>query len=217
MRPRRRAGGDTPQGPGGDVPGEDAQLAAHARAIVIHPNVATRPTYPLGQPNRQASGGRTSAARLDEAVGLARALELEVVSSGIVNVTRARPAPLLGSGKVDELAGLVRAEHGELVVVDATLSPVQQRNLEKEWKVKILDRTGLILEIFGDRAATREGVLQVEMAALSYQRTRLVRARGRPVVDTDPVCEDDYAPVAGEAAWSVPPKAGEAPEPPPGG
>lgn len=83
---------------------------------------------------------------------------------------------LFGSGKIEELKTLFKAEEVELVLIDGPVSPVQQRNLEKAWKVKILDRTGLILEIFSDRARTREGVLQVEMAALSYQRTRLVRA-----------------------------------------
>ncbi len=89
---------------------------------------------------------------------------------------KARPGTLFGTGKLAELGAKLKAEEIELVLIDGPVTPVQQRNLERDWKVKILDRTGLILEIFSDRAATREGVLQVELAALSYQRTRLVRA-----------------------------------------
>ena len=93
-----------------------------------------------------------------------------------MRVARATPGTLFGSGKVEELGQRMKAEEIALVLVDGPVTPVQQRNLEKEWGVKLLDRTGLILEIFADRARTREGVLQVELAALSYQRTRLVRA-----------------------------------------
>lgn len=114
---------------------------------------------------------------LAEAVALAAALpDLDVVGSDVVRLARPHPGMLFGSGKIEELGAAFKAAEAELVLVDGPLSPVQQRNLEKAWKVKILDRTGLILEIFSDRARTREGVLQVEMAALSYQRTRLVRA-----------------------------------------
>jgi GTP-binding protein HflX len=110
-------------------------------------------------------------------VALAAALPgLEVVGSGIVRLAKPHPGHLFGTGKIAELAETLKEAEVELVLVDGPVTPVQQRNLEKEWKVKILDRTGLILEIFSDRARTREGVLQVEMAALSYQRTRLVRA-----------------------------------------
>jgi GTP-binding protein HflX len=120
---------------------------------------------------------RAPAYALQEAVALASALPgLEVAGSDIVRLPNPRPATLFGPGKVDELGALIKAQEVELVLVDGPLTPVQQRNLERAWKVKILDRTGLILEIFSDRARTREGVLQVEMAALSYQRTRLVRA-----------------------------------------
>lgn len=101
---------------------------------------------------------------------------LEVLGGEVVRLMRPTPATLFGSGKVAELGEMLEAEEIELVLIDGPLSPVQQRNLEKAWGLKILDRTGLILEIFSDRAATREGVLQVEMAALSYQRSRLVRA-----------------------------------------
>ncbi|SEP59872.1 GTPase HflX [Thalassovita taeanensis] len=114
---------------------------------------------------------------LDEAVALAAALpEIDVVGSEIVRLPKAHAGYLFGKGKIAELKDRMKAAEVDLVLVDGTVTPVQQRNLEKEWGVKLLDRTGLILEIFSDRARTREGVLQVEMAALSYQRTRLVRA-----------------------------------------
>jgi hypothetical protein len=110
-------------------------------------------------------------------MALANALpELDVVGVRGVRLPRVHPGMLFGSGKVDDLKARFKAEDIALVLVDGPVSPVQQRNLEKEWGVKLLDRTGLILEIFADRARTREGVLQVELAALSYQRTRLVRA-----------------------------------------
>ncbi|SLN18369.1 GTPase HflX [Pseudoruegeria aquimaris] len=135
------------------------------RAWVLHPDIKT-------EKSRRAPGPA-----LEEAVSLARALpDLEVVGSEVVPLPKAHPGQLFGSGKVEELAARLKAEEIELVLIDGPVTPVQQRNLEKVWKVKILDRTGLILEIFSDRARTREGVLQVEMAALSYQRTRLVRA-----------------------------------------
>jgi GTP-binding protein HflX len=126
-------------------------------------------------PGREPSE-RSPQARLEEAVGLAAAIDLEVVASGRVPVPSPRPATLFGSGKVEELKGLVRAEDAGLVIVDHPLTPVQQRNLETAWEVKVLDRTGLILEIFGERARTREGRLQVELAHLVYQKSRLVRS-----------------------------------------
>ena len=119
---------------------------------------------------------RSSQARLEEAVGLAAAIDFDVRASGIVPVAAPRPATLFGSGKVEELKGLIRAEEASLVIVDHPLTPVQQRNLETAWDVKVLDRTGLILEIFGERARTREGRLQVELAHLVYQKSRLVRS-----------------------------------------
>jgi GTP-binding protein HflX len=118
---------------------------------------------------------RSPEARLDEAVGLARAIDLSVVSSGIVALSDIRPATFIGKGKVEEIAGLVKTEDAGIVVMDCALSPVQQRNLEKAWSAKVVDRTGLILEIFGRRARTREGALQVELAHLTYQKSRLVR------------------------------------------
>ena len=135
------------------------------RAWVLHPDIRSDPDR------------RDAVSALDEGVSLARALpDLDVVGSQIVRLDRAQAGYLFGSGKIDELKSQFAAEEIELVLIDGPVTPVQQRNLEKRWKVKILDRTGLILEIFSDRARTREGVLQVEMAALSYQRTRLVRA-----------------------------------------
>jgi GTP-binding protein HflX len=135
------------------------------RAFVLHPDIAAD------------GSGRDPARALDEAVALARALpELEVVGQDVVRLAKVHPGQLFGTGKTDELAARLKAEEVDLVLVDGPVSPVQQRNLEKHWDVKLLDRTGLILEIFADRARTREGVLQVELAALSYQRTRLVRA-----------------------------------------
>jgi GTP-binding protein HflX len=114
---------------------------------------------------------------LEEAVSLADALPgLEVLGADVVRLPRIHPGTLFGSGKVEELKALFHGAEVGLVLVDGTVSPIQQRNLEKEWGVKLLDRTSLILEIFADRARTREGVLQVELAALSYQRSRLVRA-----------------------------------------
>lgn len=115
-------------------------------------------------------------AKLSEAVGLAEAIDLDVRASGAVIVSTPRPATLFGSGKVEELSGLIAAEEAELVIVDHPLTPVQQRNLERAWKAKVLDRTALILEIFGRRARTKEGRLQVELAHLDYQRSRLVRS-----------------------------------------
>jgi GTP-binding protein HflX len=119
---------------------------------------------------------RTVAARRDEAVGLAAAIDLEVMDTVTVGLNTPRPATLIGKGKVEEIGGLVTAHDAGLVFVDAALSPVQQRNLEKAWKAKVVDRTGLILEIFGRRARTKEGALQVELAHLSYQKSRLVRS-----------------------------------------
>jgi len=113
---------------------------------------------------------------LEEAVGLAQAIRLDVVGAEIASITRPRPSSLLGSGTLDTLGGLISDNGVGVVVIDGALSPVQQRNLERHWQAKVIDRTGLILEIFGARARTHEGRLQVELAALSYQRSRLVRS-----------------------------------------
>ncbi|WP_018697940.1 GTPase HflX [Amorphus coralli] len=148
---------------------------ARTRALVILPD--------LKQPvdARAASAGspvpeRSPDARLEEAIGLALAIDLDVVASGIVKLATQRPATLFGTGKVEELKLQVTTAEASLVVVDYPLSPVQQRNLERAWGVKVLDRTALILEIFGDRANTREGALQVELAHLQWQKSRLVRS-----------------------------------------
>src|SRR5262249_36338926 len=130
---------------------------------------------PISAAARAKAELRSPDARLDEATGLARAIDLNVISSGVVPLGGIRPATFIGKGKVEEIAGLVKSERAGIVVVDGTLSPVQQRNLEQAWGAKVLDRTGLILEIFGRRARTREGSLQVEHAHLTYQKSRLVR------------------------------------------
>jgi GTP-binding protein HflX len=148
--------------------------SATGRAIVIGPYVRQRAARSLVA--RAEQGERAPAARLEEAVGLARAIELDVVQSGIVPLNDIRPATYIGKGKVDEIAGLVKTLEAGIVIVDGALSPVQQRNLEKAWNAKVLDRTGLILEIFGRRARTKEGSLQVELAHLTYQKSRLVRS-----------------------------------------
>jgi GTP-binding protein HflX len=113
---------------------------------------------------------------LAEAVGLAEAIDLEVVRQDIVPIGRRRPSSLIGKGAVDSLGHLVRVWEIDVAVVNAALTPIQQRNLERAWDCKVIDRTGLILEIFGARARTKEGNLQVELAALTYQRSRLVRS-----------------------------------------
>jgi GTP-binding protein HflX len=144
------------------------------RALVIEPHLRSR--SPAAADARAKAALRSPDARLDEAVGLARAIDLNVVSSGIVQLGEIRPATFIGKGKVEEIAGLVKTDDAGIVVMDCALSPVQQRNLEKAWDAKVLDRTGLILEIFGRRARTREGALQVELAHLTYQKSRLVRS-----------------------------------------
>jgi GTP-binding protein HflX len=120
--------------------------------------------------------GRSHEARLSEALGLAQAIGVEIVAGQIAPLAQIRPASYLGKGKAAELAALVSAEEIDLVVMDCALSPVQQRTLENAFAAKVIDRTGLILEIFGRRARTREGALQVELAHLAYQKSRLVRS-----------------------------------------
>lgn len=137
---------------------------------MLHPEIR-------GADRGRDGGDRLPEHRLAEAVALAAALpHLDVVGAEVVRLPKVTPGQLFGSGKVEELGERFEAAEAGLVLVDGPVTPVQQRNLEKAWNVKLLDRTGLILEIFADRARTREGVLQVELAALSYQRTRLVRA-----------------------------------------
>jgi GTP-binding protein HflX len=119
---------------------------------------------------------RAAEARLAEAVGLAASIGVTIVHAAIHPLRQRRPATLLGAGQIEMVAVAVREQEVGVVIVDAALTPVQQRNLERAWNAKVIDRTGLILEIFGERAATREGTLQVELAHLEYQRTRLVRS-----------------------------------------
>jgi GTP-binding protein HflX len=119
---------------------------------------------------------RSAQERLDEACGLAAAIDLDIIGSTLVPLAAIRPATYVGTGRMDEIAARVKDERIDLVIMDCALSPVQQRNLEKAWSAKVLDRTGLILEIFGRRARTREGTLQVELAHLEFQRSRLVRS-----------------------------------------
>jgi GTP-binding protein HflX len=144
------------------------------RALVLEPYLRGRAA--ASAQSRPGATARTPSSRLDEAVGLARAINLNVVSAGIVPVGAIRPATFIGKGKAEEIAGLVKTQDAGIVVMDCALSPIQQRNLEKAWNAKVLDRTGLILEIFGRRARTREGALQVELAHLNYQKSRLVRS-----------------------------------------
>ncbi|MEP9378966.1 GTPase HflX [Aquabacter sp. CN5-332] len=154
--------------PGAGLQGID-RLAPPTRCAVITPTLTKRAA-------RSAEERRSPEARLEEAAGLALAIDLDVVYRGLVPLSEVKPATYLGSGKVEEIAGIVLAEEVGLVFVDAALSPVQQRNLEKAWATKVVDRTALILEIFGRRARTKEGALQVELAHLTYQRSRLVRS-----------------------------------------
>ncbi len=135
------------------------------RAVVIEPDLKSA-----------RADLRSPEARLEEAVGLTRAIDLDVIEQGVVTLSDIRPATYIGKGKVDEIAGLVKSAEAGIVIMDCAISPVQQRNLEKAWNAKVLDRTGLILEIFGRRARTKEGALQVEHAHLTYQKSRLVRS-----------------------------------------
>ncbi|MFN4297796.1 MAG: GTPase HflX [Brevundimonas sp.] len=143
-----------------------SKLIDHApavqRAVVIHPD-------------GRGTSARLAEERLGEAVGLSGALDLDVRAAEVARLRRTVPATLFGMGKVDEIAALIRAAEADVVVIDDALTPVQQRNLEKAWEVKVIDRSGLILEIFGRRARTAEGRLQVELARLDYERSRLVR------------------------------------------
>ncbi len=140
---------------------------AATRALVIH----------IEQKNRKSGDAlRDAETKLAEAVGLAQAIDLTIAHTLIAPLTKPKPSTLLGEGKVKEIAELVEEFEDGLVIVNSQLSPIQQRNLEKAWDTKVLDRTGLILEIFGRRASTREGTLQVEMAHLQYQKSRLVRS-----------------------------------------
>ncbi len=135
-----------------------------SHAYVIFPDLKEKTTV------------RSAQARLQEAVGLTHAIDLSVKGSEVITLREIRPATYLGSGAVDRLKPLLKEREVDVVIMDCALSPIQQRNLEKAWDTKVIDRTALILEIFGERAHTREGVLQVELAHLTYQRSRLVRS-----------------------------------------
>ncbi len=135
-----------------------------ARALVLEPLLKSEPTT------------RNPEAMLAEAVGLAEAIALEIAAAALQPISNPVPATLFGSGQVAHWGQLIEAEQIQLAVIDHALSPVQQRNLERHWRCKVIDRTSLILEIFGERARTKEGQLQVELAALNYQKSRLVRS-----------------------------------------
>jgi GTPase len=142
------------------------------RCLVLHPDIKS-----LSQ--CRAVGARTfreSSSRLHEAISLSKSIKLDVFKAQIIAVNRPKPATLMGRGVVDEFQSYIEKKNIDVIVVDGILSPVQQRNLELAWKAKVIDRTALILEIFGARARTKEGKLQVELAALNYQRSRLVRS-----------------------------------------
>ncbi len=143
------------------------------RAVVIIP------VLKQGRPPKDASATtplRSMEAKLEEAKGLALAIDLHISQGLIVPVNQPRPATLFGSGKIEDIKHLLEETDSGLVIIDHPLTPVQQRNLEKEWNAKVIDRTGLILEIFGRRASTKEGTLQVDLAHLNYQKGRLVRS-----------------------------------------
>ncbi|MET3692290.1 GTPase HflX [Methylobacterium goesingense] len=154
----------------------EGDIAAATHTLVVGPYLGRAAVAARGNPSGSPEALRSTEARLDEAAGLAAAIELDVVEAIVAPVQRIRPSTYLGKGRVEELAGVIRAREIGLVVMDCALSPVQQRNLEKAFGCKVIDRTGLILEIFGRRASTREGTLQVEHAHLAYQKSRLVRS-----------------------------------------
>jgi len=153
----------------------ERRRAEETRALVVGPYLTEKARRSRDSALAKASE-RDPDARLQEAAGLARAIDLDVLGSVYVPLSQIRPATFLGKGKVEELAARIKDEAIELVMMDCALSPVQQRNLEKAFGAKVIDRTGLILEIFGRRSRTREGSLQVELAHLAYQRSRLVRS-----------------------------------------
>jgi GTP-binding protein HflX len=146
-----------------------------AHGVSAAPPVRAAVILPWDREDR-AVAVRAAEARLTEATNLAAAIGLVVVHSAIVPLRAVRPSTLLGSGQIELVAQAIAGQSVAVIIVDTELSPVQQRNLERAWSCKVIDRTGLILDIFGERAATREGALQVELAHLEYQRSRLVRS-----------------------------------------
>ncbi|WP_081650238.1 GTPase HflX [Azospirillum brasilense] len=167
-RPSPRSAASVSRSVQGNDP-DGAGPPSAGRALVILPVLTTHP-------DDGNAAVRQPDARLSEAIALAQAIRLEVPHAEVIRIARPDPATLFGRGTAERIGGMVEAFHADLVVIDHPLSPVQQRNLEKALKVKVIDRTGLILEIFGARARTREGMLQVELAALTYQKSRLVRS-----------------------------------------
>jgi len=148
---------------------EAVAAGSSGRALVVYPHLRQANTDP-------SAAVRSPEARLEEAIGLARAIDLDIVGSEVIRLHEPRPATLIGKGGVEALGLQIEEKEVGIAVIDGMLSPVQQRNLERAWKCKVIDRTGLILEIFGARARTHEGRLQVELASLTYQRSRLVRS-----------------------------------------
>ncbi len=146
----------------------DDLLAGAATTLVLHPHFKYK--------KATSTARRDPEARLGEAVGLAQAIHLDIQHAEVIPVREIRPSTLFGTGMVSQLKGLISFENIKLAIIDSALTPIQQRNLEKQWQCKVIDRTSLILEIFGERARTAEGRLQVELAALTYQRSRLVRS-----------------------------------------
>ncbi|MDC9824706.1 GTPase HflX [Devosia sp. ZB163] len=159
----------------GDEYDDEAAQKGGPQAFIDHRLAPTRVGLVIPDVRGRAAN-HTIEARKAEFEGLASAINVDIVFSEIAKVREVKPATFIGGGHVDEIAKRVKADEIELLLVDAALHPIQQRNLEKETGSKVLDRTGLILEIFGERAATREGVLQVELAHLNYQKSRLVRS-----------------------------------------
>ena len=141
------------------------------RSLVIHPDLKLPPRL-----RERGGDGRSPQARLEEAVALTRAIDLDIAHACVVPLAKPKPATLIGAGAVETLGAIIQENEIAVAIVDGVVSPVQQRNLERAWKCKVIDRTGLILEIFGARARTHEGRLQVELASLTYQRSRLVRS-----------------------------------------
>jgi GTP-binding protein HflX len=154
----------------------ESEFELAAKAVASNTNTCVLVPVLKNPKLNKDSHTRTSLAKLDEAVGLAAAINLNVKLAEIVHLQSFNPSTLLGKGKLEEYKTLLEHESVKLVIVDHALSPVQQRNLERALSVKVMDRTGLILEIFGRRAKTREGALQVELAHLNYQKSRLVRS-----------------------------------------
>ena len=151
---------------------DDKLQLTSGRCLVLHPSLKVLGANAVGV----CKSLRDPEGRIEECIRFAQAIELDIIHSEIVVVNHPKPSSLLGSGAVDRLGGVITRHDIQVIIVDAALTPVQQRNLENAWKAKVIDRTGVILEIFGARARTKEGRLQVELASLSYQRSRLVRS-----------------------------------------